>query len=55
MAFRPGQKLVHKATGTRYTFVKTLCLTPQECFCVMRKNGKDTECLIYPNEVELVA
>jgi hypothetical protein len=53
--FSPGQKLRHKKTGKVYEMVKTYCLSKDDCYCVLKRDGVEHDCLFYTGEVEAVA
>ncbi len=54
--FSPGTRIRHKLTGTVYTMVSTRCISPDDCYCILRKsNGVEFEAQYYPHEVEAIA
>jgi hypothetical protein len=55
--FKPGTQVRHKRTGEIWTMVSTTCIGPTECESVMKrkKDGKETMCVFYQNELEQVA
>jgi hypothetical protein len=53
--FRPGQKIRHKKTGRLYEMVKTYCVSANDCYCVLKRDGAEHDCLFYTDEVEAVA